>query len=242
VQLARLAGEAGAAEQPNSIRGNVPTVAVSTPVGRPKDQESELLQSRLDKMIVDQSLNVRKDLEASIGGVLREHREYLQKLDEKFYDRFSVWVPILSILGSIIAAVGVVVVGVAVWHFDKTRKDALDSFKSEVTARLDTIAREKVNEIVTAENLRAQLSVVIQKTTGKLIKKAEQQINDAQNRFVKDNLAAVIEALEQSQPEMFSKHIDILTRVEQLQLKLADLESQLAGLNSINWGALVSPA
>jgi len=183
---------------------------------------------------------VKKDLDASISGVLKEHREYLQKLDDKFYERFSIWVPFFTIVFGIVA-------WVVIWHFDKTRKEALENFKSEASAKLDAVARAKVTEIVNAENLRAELhrqteelQGEMQKTTSMLIKKAEQEISNAKDRYISDNLPVVIKTLEQSMEGKFANELNILKTVEQLQRKLAELESQVAGLNSISWGAPTS--
>ena len=221
-----LEKKAGAGEQASSITSNTSGVDRKSQSDEQKTQSIEVIQLRLEKILAEQTQSTKREMEASILGVLKEHREYLQTLDDKFYERFSFWMPVFT------TAIGVIMAGLFLWYFGKTRKEAFDSAKSEASTIATEIARRKVDEIVIPEDLKIQIQNATQTMkekiatyTTSLREDAERQLREAKDQIVSDKFEVISKTLDQAVKEKFSKQLDILARVEQLE----NLVSKLAG-------------
>ena len=136
-------------EQPTPTTVKPAAADQVTPLGIQRDQTTEMIQARLDKTVAEKSLDLRKEMESTIFSVLKEHREYLQKLDDKLYERFSFWFPSIT-----------VICGLGVWaityYFGNTKKETIEQFKSEAREIFTSEARKKLEETLRPDSLRRE--------------------------------------------------------------------------------------
>ena len=218
-----------------------------------KTKEIELIQLRLEKALTEQLQRDQKELGSRLQGEIKDHRDYLQRLDDKFYERFTYWVPLFT-------AALIAVSSIFVWFFGKTRNEAIESACKETAVRATDqateLAQKKVDEIVNPSAMTAKLETAMEDALDQIRRAADQSVADAERevkavkdqirrvadqsvadaerevKAVKEKIVAnssevIIQALDESIRDKFKKELDLLQRVEKLEDQVSSLTSSL---------------
>ncbi len=193
-------------------------------------QEPDRLPVEARILIMEQSAATRDALDASLQAQLTKHRQYLQDLDDKFYERMRFWLPVASTAAALLLAI-------FLWQVGKTQKEAFETAQLLAVTKATELATQRVNEIVIPENVTREA----QKRSAEALKRVTEirdtLINDLRDEFttardqvVADKHAVIMEALDEAMKERFSGELNVLGRVREIETALERTQRQFVRL------------
>ena len=203
-----------------------------------REKEIEMIGLRLEKSLFEQLRRNQSDIQTEVLGELKQHREYLQTLDDKFYQRIALWGPVLS----------AVVIGIGAsfaWYFGKTRREAFESVRVEASLIATDIARKQVDQIVfpdslvarvkeaseanvkRLESLSSELRERLESLSNELRERIELELTTERDKILNAKSKMITEVLDDALREKFSKELNLLERIEELEHKVTQLRSEL---------------
>lgn len=192
----------------------------------PASDQQKLLRLEIEKELRDDLEQSEAALEAKIAAELKQHREYLQSLDEKFYERIQIWVPIVS-------AVFAAIVAFFYWQVGKTRKEAFEATQATAVAKATELAERRVEDVITRERI-VETATDITETTieqikglkEELTKEVERELKEARDEVVSNKHEIIAQTLDEAIKDKFADELDVISRLEELETRFRRLEQQ----------------
>lgn len=208
--------------------------AISSPALPQSDPQTVVATTQrmleLERLVLDETAKSREDLRSEIATELSGHRDYLQQLNDRFYDRFSFWLPIAS--GAL-----AVLFATFLWQVGKTQKDAYEAAQLVAVSKATELAARKVNEIVIparviteAEKLSNQAIEEITRIKTEMVKELREELTAARDQVVQDKHELIMDTLEEAIGQRFSDEVDILSRVRRVEKATETLKQAFLGL------------
>ena len=201
-------------------------VASMAPCLAQQEDLLEVMRLRLEQRLLQELNNQEDALEARISSELAGHREYLQQLDDKFYERAKFWVPVAS--GAIVA-----LLALFLWQVGKTQKEAFETAQLTAVSKATELAQAKVNEIIVPERIVRAVEELSESTIAQigalkenLISEVERELKSARNEVLENKHEAIEKALDEAIKTKFAKELDVLKRLAHLEKELSSLSQR----------------
>lgn len=196
---------------------HVPVSLLAAPSQSPKETD---IEQRLE-VTLTQKLQERTDvIDARMLGELKEHREYLKGLDERFYNHITFWLPTAITISTVFFGMFLFLTG-------RSKKEAVDATIYDIKVSASNTIRENVNTLVVEGELAEEISRV-RTSLSEEVKKLGEDFNSEliriKNEVASDNSEVIKNAVGESVKSQFSKEFDLMERIKKLEKTIKVLE------------------
>lgn len=199
-----------------------------------KTLDEEKTELRIENTLRNDFDSYRREIDAKMATEVAAHRQYLEGLDQRLYERLQVLLPTFSIVVALMVAV-------FLWQVGKTQKEAFESAQAIASAKATELAQKKVLEILLPEKIISEVQKIsvdtvtqIQLLRSTLISSVTEELEKTRSEVLRNKETIIEETLTEAIKTQFKEPLDVLARLKGIEERVTSLSNRIAKLETLS--------